>query len=156
MSLLVWKIDVIMCVSGVMYQCIISLPFFPHKETLVNLAGLLVSLVLIPLVTDNPLWVTPWYVSHVVKKSVPDTVLICALSCRLTFILFFLFTVLHLFANYKAVRSVVMETFNEARLSIVLHRYLLNGQVLSPVEANQREPVFLCMALKPNHLFLFI
>jgi len=44
-----------MCVSGFMYQCIISLPFFPNKETLVNLAGLLVSLVLIPLVTDNPL-----------------------------------------------------------------------------------------------------
>ncbi|XP_056111190.1 RUS1 family protein C16orf58 homolog isoform X1 [Rhinichthys klamathensis goyatoka] len=88
------------------------------QETLVNLAGLLVSLVLIPLVTDNPL---------------------------LTFILFFLFTVLHLFANYKAVRSVVMETLNEARLSIVLHRYLLNGQVLSPLEANQREPVFLSL-----------
>ncbi|KTG45066.1 hypothetical protein cypCar_00031044 [Cyprinus carpio] len=76
-------------------QCVISLLFCPDKETLVNLAGLLVSLALIPLVTDNPL---------------------------LTFILFFLFTVLHLFANYKAVRSVVMETLNEARLSIVLHR----------------------------------
>lgn len=88
------------------------------QETLVNLAGLLVSLVLIPLVTDNPL---------------------------LTFILFFLFTVLHLFANYKAVRSVVMETLNEARLSIVLHRYLLHGQLLSPVEANQKEPVFLSL-----------
>ncbi|XP_057201806.1 RUS1 family protein C16orf58 homolog [Triplophysa rosa] len=86
------------------------------QETLVNLAGLLVSLALIPLVTDNPL---------------------------LTFTLFFLFTVLHLFANYKAVRSVVMETLNEARLSIVLHQYLLNGQLLSPVEANQKEPVFL-------------
>lgn len=86
------------------------------QETLVNLAGLLVSLALIPLVTDNPL---------------------------LTFILFYLFTVLHLFANYKAVRSVVMETLNEARLSIVLHQYLLHGQVLSPAEANQREPVFL-------------
>uniref|UniRef100_A0A673NH01 RUS1 family protein C16orf58 homolog n=1 Tax=Sinocyclocheilus rhinocerous TaxID=307959 RepID=A0A673NH01_9TELE len=88
------------------------------QETLVNLAGLLVSLALIPLVTDNPL---------------------------LTFILFFLFTVLHLFANYKAVRSVVMETLNEARLSIVLHQYLLHGQLLSPVEANQKEPVFLSL-----------
>lgn len=88
------------------------------QETLVNLAGLLVSLALIPLVTDNPL---------------------------LTFILFFLFTVLHLFANYKAVRSVVMETLNEARLSIVLHQYLLDGQLLSPVEANQKEPVFLSL-----------
>ncbi|XP_051569740.1 RUS family member 1-like isoform X1 [Myxocyprinus asiaticus] len=86
------------------------------QETLVNLAGLLVSLALIPLVTDNPL---------------------------LTFILFFFFTVLHLFANYKAVRSVVMETVNEARLSIVLHQYLLHGQLLTPVEANKKEPVFL-------------
>ncbi|XP_060758165.1 RUS1 family protein C16orf58 homolog isoform X2 [Neoarius graeffei] len=86
------------------------------QETLVNLAGLLVSLVLIPLVTENPV---------------------------LTFILFFLFTALHLFANYKAVRSVVMETLNEARLAIVLRRYLLDGQILSPAEANRREPVFL-------------
>ncbi|XP_036446129.1 RUS1 family protein C16orf58 homolog [Colossoma macropomum] len=86
------------------------------QETLVNLAGLLVSLVLIPLVTNNPV---------------------------LTFILFFFFTVLHLFANYKAVRSVVMETLNEARLSIILQQYLLDGRILSPAEANQREPVVL-------------
>lgn len=72
--------------------------------------------------------------------------LICSaffLLLRLTFILFFLFTALHLFANYKAVRSVVMETLNEARLAIVLRRYLLDGQIPSPAEANRREPVFL-------------
>ncbi|KAM4531556.1 RUS family member 1 [Odontesthes bonariensis] len=86
------------------------------QETLVNLAGLLVSLILIPLVTDNPV---------------------------LTLSLFFLFTVLHLFANYKAVRSVVMETFNEARLSIVFQQYLRDQRILSPPEANRREPVFL-------------
>ncbi|XP_040011996.1 RUS1 family protein C16orf58 homolog [Xiphias gladius] len=86
------------------------------QETLVNLAGLLISLILIPLVTNNPV---------------------------LTLSLFFLFTVLHLFANYKAVRSVVMETFNEARLSIVLQQYLKDKRTLSPLEANQREPVFL-------------
>uniref|UniRef100_A0A3B4XX92 RUS family member 1 n=1 Tax=Seriola lalandi dorsalis TaxID=1841481 RepID=A0A3B4XX92_SERLL len=86
------------------------------QETLVNLAGLLISLILIPLITDNPV---------------------------LTLSLFFLFTMLHLFANYKAVRSVVMETFNEARLSIVLQQYLRDKRILSPLEANQREPVFL-------------
>ncbi|XP_029365320.1 RUS family member 1 [Echeneis naucrates] len=85
------------------------------QETLVNLAGLLVSLILIPLVTDNPV---------------------------LTLSLFFLFTILHLFANYKAVRSVVMETFNEARLSIVLQQYLRDKRILTPLEANKREPVF--------------
>lgn len=62
---------------------------------------------------------------------------------RLTLGLFFLFTVLHLFANYKAVRSVVMETLNEARLSVALQQYLENGRVLSPLEANKREPVFM-------------
>ncbi|XP_034046722.1 RUS1 family protein C16orf58 homolog [Thalassophryne amazonica] len=86
------------------------------QETLVNLAGLLVSLMLVPLIVNNPV---------------------------LIFTLFFLFTILHLFANYKAVRSVVMETFNEVRLSIVLQQYLMDRRVLSPIEANQREPVFL-------------
>lgn len=65
---------------------------------------------------------------------------------RLTFVLFFLFTILHLCANYKAVRSVVMETLNEARLAIVLHQYLRDGRVLGPLEANLKEPVFLGMA----------
>ncbi|XP_051904196.1 RUS1 family protein C16orf58 homolog [Hippocampus zosterae] len=85
------------------------------QETLVNLAGLLVSLILIPLVTDNP---------------------------GLTISLFFLFTALHLFANYKAVRSVVMETLNEARLAIVLRHFLQDGYVPTPLETNREEPVF--------------
>ncbi|KAJ8402639.1 hypothetical protein AAFF_G00367220 [Aldrovandia affinis] len=85
------------------------------QETLVNLAGLLVSLIIIPLVTDNTL---------------------------LTFTLFFFFTILHLVANYRAVRSVIMETLNEARLLILLYQYLQDGLVLSPPEVNQREPVF--------------
>lgn len=78
---------------------------------------------------------------------------------RLTLSLFFLFTALHLFANYKAVRSVVMETLNEARLSIVLQEYLKDGHILGPLEANQREPVFMggndesavkCVFIKPT------
>ncbi|XP_066577997.1 RUS family member 1 [Amia ocellicauda] len=85
------------------------------QETLVNMAGLLVSLLLIPVVTDNSV---------------------------LTFALFFLFTSLHLFANYWAVRSVIMETLNQARLSILTHQYLLDGRVLTPALANHREPVF--------------
>ncbi|XP_041094676.1 RUS1 family protein C16orf58 homolog [Polyodon spathula] len=84
------------------------------QETLVNLAGLLVSLLLIPLVTD---------------------------STVLTFALYFLFTCLHLYANYQAVRSVVMETLNQARLSILTDQYLRDGRVLSLAAANHREPV---------------
>nr|XP_023687470.1 RUS1 family protein C16orf58 homolog isoform X3 [Paramormyrops kingsleyae] len=44
-----------------------------------------------------------------------------------------------------AVRSIVMETLNEARLSILLHQYLHDGRILSPSEANSREPVFLAV-----------
>lgn len=36
-----------------------------------------------------------------------------------------------------------METLNEARLSVVLQQYLENGRVLSPLAANEREPVFM-------------
>lgn len=79
-----------------------------------------------------------------------------SLPHRLTLSLFFLFTILHLFANYKAVRSVVMETFNEARLSIVLQQYLRDKQILSPLQANQREPVFLGKNREFADIFLSI
>ncbi|XP_044159106.1 RUS family member 1 [Bufo gargarizans] len=82
------------------------------QETLVNLAGLLVSLVLVPMVSDS-IWGT--------------------------YLLFLLLTCLHLYANYRAVRSVVMETLNQSRLSIVLEHYLLEGRILSPAEANPKE-----------------
>lgn len=84
------------------------------QETLVNLAGLLVSLLLVPLVSDS-LWGT--------------------------YLLFLLLTSLHLYANYRAVRSVVMETLNQSRLTIVLEHFLLEGRVLSPAEANAQEPL---------------
>lgn len=85
------------------------------QETLVNLAGLIVSLLLIPLVTDN---------------------------APLTFVLFAFFTVLHLVSNFFAVRAVVMETLNEARLQEVWSTFVSRGEILSPTEANAREPVF--------------
>ncbi|XP_033827493.1 RUS1 family protein C16orf58 homolog [Periophthalmus magnuspinnatus] len=85
------------------------------QETLVNLAGLLVSLLLIPLITDN---------------------------APLTLLLFTLFTVLHLVSNFKAVRAVIMETFNEARLEVVWQNFVQNQEILTPREANEMEPVF--------------
>nr|DBA18846.1 TPA: hypothetical protein GDO54_014742 [Pyxicephalus adspersus] len=84
------------------------------QETLVNLAGLLVSLLVVPLVSDN-LWVT--------------------------YLLFLLLTSLHLYANYRAVRSVVMETLNRSRLSIILEHFLQEGRILRPEEANCMEPL---------------
>ncbi|XP_028560929.2 RUS family member 1 isoform X2 [Podarcis muralis] len=84
------------------------------QETLVNLAGLFFSLLLIPLVADN---------------------------LRLTYSLYGLFTALHLYANYRAVRSVCMETLNRARLRLVLRHFLQRGKVLGPALANPQEPL---------------
>lgn len=63
------------------------------------------------------------------------------ISFRLIWSLFLLFTLLHLFANYSAVTSVVMETLNQARLHILVHHYLQTGRVLSLQEVNYKEPV---------------
>lgn len=85
------------------------------QETLVNLAGLLISLLLLPLVSDHPSF---------------------TLGC------FFLLTALHIYANYRAVRALVMETLNEGRLWLVLKHFLQRGEVLDPTSANQMEPLW--------------
>ncbi|XP_049645127.1 RUS family member 1 [Suncus etruscus] len=85
------------------------------QETLVNLAGLLVSLLMLPLVSDSPSF---------------------SLGC------FFLLTALHIYANYRAVRALVMETLNESRLWLVLNHFLMKGEVLDPTSANRMEPLW--------------
>ncbi|XP_077170723.1 RUS family member 1 isoform X2 [Paroedura picta] len=86
------------------------------QETLVNLAGLVCSLFLIPLLADN---------------------------LHLTYALYGLFTILHLYANYRAVRAVCMETLNRARLRLVLRHFLRWGKVPGPALANPKEPLLL-------------
>ncbi|XP_045849144.1 RUS family member 1 isoform X1 [Meles meles] len=85
------------------------------QETLVNLAGLLVSLLMLPLVSAGPGF---------------------SLGC------FFFLTVLHIYANYRAVRALVLETLNEGRLRLVLKHFLQRGEVLGPTSANQMEPLW--------------
>ncbi|XP_060140521.1 RUS family member 1 isoform X2 [Globicephala melas] len=85
------------------------------QETLVSLAGLLVSLLMLPLVSDCPS---------------------LSLGC------FFLLTALHIYANYRAVRALVIETLNEGRLWLVLKHFLQRGEVLGPASANQMEPLW--------------
>nr|KAF6488861.1 hypothetical protein HJG59_001712 [Molossus molossus] len=62
------------------------------QETLVNLAGLLVSLLMLPLVSDCPSF---------------------SLGC------FFLLTALHIYANYRAVRALVIETFSLINIQVL-------------------------------------
>nr|XP_025720288.1 RUS1 family protein C16orf58 homolog isoform X3 [Callorhinus ursinus] len=85
------------------------------QETLVNLAGLLVSLLMLPLVSACPSF---------------------SLGC------FFFLTALHIYANYRAVRALVLETLNEGRLRLVLKHFLQRGEVLGPTSANQTEPLW--------------
>ncbi|KAL6071877.1 hypothetical protein STEG23_023599 [Scotinomys teguina] len=85
------------------------------QETVVNLAGLLVSLLMLPLVSDCPS---------------------LSLGC------FILLTALHIYANYRAVRALVLETLNESRLQLVLKHFLQRGEVLEPASANQMEPLW--------------
>ncbi|XP_040490953.1 RUS family member 1 isoform X3 [Ursus maritimus] len=86
-----------------------------REETLVNLAGLLVSLLMLPLVSACPSF---------------------SLGC------FFFLTALHIYANYRAVRALVLETLNEGRLRLVLKHFLQRGDVLGPTSANQMEPLW--------------
>ncbi|XP_059174146.1 RUS family member 1-like isoform X2 [Physella acuta] len=84
------------------------------QETLVNLAALLCSLVLIPMVSGHQMVI--W-------------------------LLFLVFTCLHLFANYKAVTSVCMETISQSRLHFIAKHYLTKEEVLDVKTANHLEPV---------------
>lgn len=82
-------------------------------------------------------------------------------SCfSLILFLFAAFTFLHLISNYMAVTSVVMETLNQARLSILVKEFLKSTQALSVQEANYQEPVIFSKLLsykffKSKFFFLF-
>ncbi|KAF8361081.1 hypothetical protein PRIPAC_88004, partial [Pristionchus pacificus] len=84
------------------------------QETLVNVFALLLSLVLLPTVSGK------------------RTVIWC---------LFGLFTMIHLFANYRAVRSLRFDVFNRNRAAIVIRHYLSTGFILPVSIANEREPL---------------
>ncbi|XP_065831555.1 RUS family member 1-like [Oscarella lobularis] len=88
------------------------------QETLVNLLALVVSFVITPVVAGH---------------------------FTLTWTLFFIFTCLHLYANYQAVTSVVMDSLNKARLQILVNQYMKTGTIGSLEQINQEESVFLTL-----------
>ncbi|XP_054168037.1 RUS family member 1-like [Oppia nitens] len=85
------------------------------QETLVNLTALVCSLIMVPIVANNP---------------------------HLVWLLFICFTILHIFANYRAVKAVSLETFNLSRFVITVDNWLKTGRILSVREANNRENVW--------------
>ncbi len=92
------------------------------QETLVNLSALLCSLLLIQFVSGKPM---------------------------LVWLLFFVFTGLHLFANYRAVRALRMDTLNLRRFQLVARHYFETGRALDVATTNRREP--LLFSLTENH-----
>jgi len=76
-----------------------------------------------------------------------------------TWTCFILFTLIHLFANYKAVRCVVLEKLNRQRASILIQNFLKsydgqNGAVLSPSEVSKLEKTFYLDETKPYKIVL--
>ena len=67
-------------------------------------------------------------------------------------LLFVLFTFVHLYANYKAVKALTMSSLNPARLNIIIKTYLDTRSVLHPDIVNRRESVFLGKGLSAKDI----
>jgi len=85
------------------------------QETALNLLALIVGLFLIPWINMDPLSV--W-------------------------IVFLAATFFHIYSNYMAVTSVIMETVNNQRLRILVTEFLATKKVLTPAEVATRERLF--------------
>lgn len=66
----------------------------------------------------------------------------------MSWLAFCVFTLLHVFANLKAVRAVTMQTLNRTRFLMVLKEYAATKKVPSVKETNQQEPFL--MGLVPS------
>lgn len=60
---------------------------------------------------------------------------------RVLYGLFLFVTLLHIYANIKAVKAVCLRTFNEARYLIALEEYFKSGTMLTPRQVNKLERV---------------
>eukprot|EP00038_Savillea_parva_P023718 m.42159 g.42159 ORF g.42159 m.42159 type:complete len:486 (+) comp6234_c0_seq1:2383-3840(+) len=85
------------------------------QETLVNLTGVVVGMVLLPLIDENVAY---------------------------TWLLFTIATVCHMYFNYRAVTCLILEEFNTERLRIAVQHYVNDGSVPTPTEMGSMEPVF--------------
>lgn len=83
------------------------------QETMVNLIALLVNLTILPLLGDD--------------------------NVGLTWIMFLLLTCFHLFANYRAVKSLQFTTLNQQRLLFILKEYFQTHRVSDVEKVNDAE-----------------
>ncbi|KAI8906382.1 DUF647 family protein [Gorgonomyces haynaldii] len=83
------------------------------QETLVQLVGIVLGSTVLQRVSDDDL--------------------------VLSWIIFIGLTLLHLYFNYRAVKSVHLRTLNDQRLWIVMQSFLESGSVLDPVAVSKKE-----------------
>ena len=95
------------------------------QETLVNLMALIFNIMILSYVKD---------------------------SKSLIWQLFVLFVLGHLFANYKAVKAVVMRTFNRNRFHILLNSYFETASISDPRLVNMLEPVLCSVSRQLSNL----
>ncbi|EJW74778.1 hypothetical protein WUBG_14315 [Wuchereria bancrofti] len=86
------------------------------QETLINVFALLCSLLLLPVVSKNAVFV--W-------------------------LLFCLFTFIHLYGNYRAVKMLQFRTLNQSLLRIVVKDYIQTRKIGTVNEMNNKEPILL-------------
>ncbi|CAF3398341.1 unnamed protein product [Rotaria sp. Silwood1] len=84
------------------------------QETLVNLLALIVNIFLL----------------HTIKR---DRLLV--------WFLYFMLTTLHLYANYRAIRTLQLRTFNWNRFVLLCEYYFRNGQIQTIEYINRHEPI---------------
>ncbi|CAF3658262.1 unnamed protein product [Rotaria socialis] len=84
------------------------------QETLVNLLALIVNIFLL----------------HTIKR---DRILV--------WFLYFTLTSLHLFANYRAIRTLQLRTFNWNRFALLCENYFSSGQIQTVQYINRKEPI---------------
>lgn len=118
------------------------------QETLVNLAALITSIWLLPLLDGSSM-----YAIYFLNILLQFTLFPCILF-RMTWTAFMIFTLLHIFANLKAVKAVTMQTLNRTRFLIILKQYASTLNIPSVKEVNLLEPVV--MGLIPTGITVFI
>ena len=72
------------------------------------------------------------------------------MRCRLVWALYIVCTAGHLIANYKALKSLQLESLNNARLLYCLKEFLSKGTVLPLKTVNDLESVVLGTGVKGN------
>ncbi|KAK9681091.1 Vitamin B6 photo-protection and homoeostasis [Popillia japonica] len=69
-----------------------------------------------------------------------------------TWTIFMIFATIHILANYMAVQSLIFRHLNSARLLLLIKMYLKFDTVISPININKRESVFLGFGIRSQDL----